>query len=194
MTTTRIEPELVDATRRVVDEVGMERATVERIARAAGVSRVTLHRRGIRRGALMQALIDQVAESYRRCMVPALVAGGTGAERLEAALRALCDAAEPHLATLCGLYDAHAAIFHQVTADGATITRLDYVAPLQRLLIDGVTDGSLRSVDDVAEWSEVLFNSVAWTYIHLRRSHGWSPERACSRTLELVMSGLGHVP
>lgn len=187
-----IEPDasLLDAAMRVVDRVGVTRATVERIAAEGRVSRVTLHRRGITRAALLDGLVSRAAEAYRHCMLPALVSPRSGAERMGMALRALCDAAEPHLAVLGGLFDAHASVFHDVREAGGQVTRLDFTAPLERLLLDGAADGSLQPSGDVAETAEVLFNAVGWTYVHLRRSHGWSAERARERTVDLHLNGL----
>ena len=181
---------LLDATHQVIDDVGIERATMERIAVAAGVSRVTLHRRGVSRTELIGGLMERIAAAYRDCMVPALVSAGTGEERLRAALLALCGAAEPHLSVLAGLYDAQAPVFHELLADGRRVTRLDFTAPLQRLLQDGASDGSLRTVDDLAETAEVLFNAVGWTYVHLRRSHGWPVERASFAVIDLHLAGV----
>ena len=50
-----------------------------------------------------------------------------------------------------------------------------FTEPVQRLLADGVADGSL-AVDDPEETATVLFNLVGHTYRHLRAGHGWSPE------------------
>ncbi len=185
---------LLDAAHQVIHEVGIERATIERIAVAAGLSRVTLHRRGISRIALISGLVDRIAAAYRDCMVPALVSSGTGAERLRAALLAICGAAEPHLSVLAGLYDSQATVFHELLADGRTVTRLDFTAPLQRLLQDGAADGSLRTVDDLAETAEVLFNAAGWTYVHLRRSHGWPADRAAAAVTDLQLAGVAGPP
>jgi hypothetical protein len=82
---------------------------------------------------------------------------------------------------------ARDAIFHD--AAPAALTRRVFVAPLERLLLDGAIDGSLAPVD-ARETATVLFNTVAHTYRHLRAGHGWSPERARDGVLALVMDGL----
>jgi hypothetical protein len=59
------------------------------------------------------------------------------------------------------------------------------------LLRDGVTDGSLREPADYDDRANALFNTVCWSYVHLRGRHGWSPERASRLVLDLVLNGVG---
>ena len=178
---------LLDAARRVFAEHGYAGATAERIAAAAGVSRVTLHRRGITRDGLLAELVALATDDYRRTMWPALTAGGSGAERLELALEALCQAAEEHMALLIALRAQADAVFHQ--EDDEALTRSVFTEPLERVLRDGIADGTVRDCDPV-EMATVLFNLVGWTYIHLRTGHGWKPDHARAATLEPVLHGL----
>lgn len=168
-----------DALRRARDAVeahGWEAATMERLAGALGVSRMTLHRRGVRRDDVLRALGTLLEDDYRRALWPALTAPGNALERLELALRGLCDVTEANLALLAALDSAERdAIFHE-PGDGA-LTQEVFTAPLQALLRDGAADGTLAP-DDVEETATVLFNLLAWTYRHLRLSHRWPRERA----------------
>lgn len=176
------------AARRVFEVHGYGGATIERIAAEAGVSRVTLHRRGMTKDSLLGDLMQSATEDYRGQMWPALTAEGSGAERLSQALETLCASAEGHLALLVALRAQSDAMFHREDEEEA-LTRTVFTEPLERLLRDGMADGSLREVDPV-ETATVLFNLVGWTYIHLRTGHGWRPERAARATLELVEHGL----
>ncbi len=182
------ERELIEAGRRTILRVGLEGATLERIADEAGVSRVTLHRRGITKQQIVSELTEQALEDYRRAVWPAMTGAGTGAERLEQALEALCSVAERHLELLVALGSASDAVFHEEGEDEA-LTRGLWTDPLQRLLRDGIGDGSLRGLDP-APTATVIFNLVGWTYIHLRRGHGWRPERAQEATLDVALRGL----
>ena len=65
----------------------------------------------------------------------------------------------------------------RAAGDGG-LTRASFTEPVERILRDGAADGSLRAVEDPAETATVLFNLIGWTYRHLRRGHGWTPERA----------------
>ena len=185
-----VDEEVLDGARRAFERWGYAGATVERIAAEAGVSRVTLHRRGVTKGLLLERLADQAVESYRRALWPALTASGPAADRLELALVALCATAEEHLGLLVALRAQSDAVFHRVDeAAGETLTRDVFTEPLEKLLRDGVDDGSLR-VDDPLEAATALFNLVGWTYVHLRTGHGWAGERARRAIVDPVLHGM----
>jgi AcrR family transcriptional regulator len=181
------DPQLLDA-RRALATYGYAGATVERIAMEAGVSRVTLHRRGVTKDGLLAELVARAVEDYRRAMWPALTGSGTGAERLKHALEALCASAEEHMALLVALRSQSDRVFHRED-EGEAMTRTVFTEPLEKLLREGAADGSLREVDP-AETATVLFNLVGWTYVHLRTGHGWSRARALRATLDPVLHGL----
>jgi len=179
--------ELLDAAHRAFTAHGYAGATLERIAAEAGVSRVTLHRRGVTKDGLLAELVARATEDYRRALWPALTAEGSAAERLTAALHALCESAEEHMALLVALRAQSDAIFHRDEEEA--LTRSVFTEPLERILRDGAADGSLR-VTDPLEQATVLFNLVGWTYIHLRTGHGWQPERARRSVIGPVMNGM----
>jgi AcrR family transcriptional regulator len=170
-----------EALRRARDAIeahGWEAATMERLAAALGVSRMTLHRRGVRREDVLRALGLLLQDDYRAALTPALTAGGSGARRLELALRGLCEVTEANLALLAALDSTERdEIFHEPGEQA--LTQEAFTAPLQALLRDGDADGTLAP-DDVEETATVLFNLLAWTYRHLRLSHRWPPERAAA--------------
>jgi AcrR family transcriptional regulator len=179
---------LVEGADRALREVGWEEATLERIAEAAGVSRMTLHRRGVSREGLLGLLARSLEDEYRKALWPPLTAPGSGAERLEAALAAECDVVERHLELFEALSaSTRAAVFHEQDERG--LTRDVFVEPLRRIIADGATDGSLRETDP-DETATVLFNLVGFTYRHLRAGHGWDAERARSGVLEIALNGL----
>ncbi len=178
---------LVEAARQTFAEYGYAGATIERIANAAGVSRVTLHRHGISKDGLLAQLVARATEDYRRALWPALTGEGSAAERLTEALTALCEEAEANMALLVAVRAQADGIFHR--EEDEALTRSVYTDPLERLLRDGAADGSLRDVDPT-ETATVLFNMVGWTYIHLRTGHGWPPDRARDATLAPVLHGL----
>jgi AcrR family transcriptional regulator len=173
--------------RKALAKHGWPGVTLERIAEEAGVSRVTLHRRGVSKDALLGRLAERAIEEYRAALWPALTGPGDAAGRLEQALEALCDVAEANLALLLALGTASDAVFHEPGEEA--LTRAPFTEPLERLLRDGVADGTLDAADPV-ESATVLFNLVGWTYIHLRTGHGWPPERARSATLGVALDGV----
>jgi AcrR family transcriptional regulator len=182
------DPWLLDAARRALELHGYAAATLERIAAEAGVSRVTLHRRGVTKDGLLAELVARATDDYRAAMWPALTSDAGGAERLAQALEALCASAEKNMALLVALQARSDRIFHRDDSEEA-LTRTVFTEPLEKILRDGIADGSIREVDP-AETATVLFNLVGWTYIHLRTGHGWKPARALDGTLDPVLQGL----
>ncbi|MCA1842038.1 MAG: TetR/AcrR family transcriptional regulator [Actinobacteria bacterium] len=177
---------LVEAAARTVERFGVAGATLERIAAEAQCSRVTLHRRGITREAILQGLARRAAAAYREALWPALVGRGTGRERLELALNGICVAAEDNLAVLAGLFP-----FDNPDGDDAAdpSNHVEFQQPIERLLLDGIADGTL-SVSDPAETASLLFNAVGWSYVHLRTAHGWEGERAARGLVQLLLDGV----
>jgi AcrR family transcriptional regulator len=183
-----VPPHIVDAARHVLAQDGLAAATLERISAAAGVSRMTLHRHGVSKQGILQALAEALEADYRDAMWNALVSRGSARDRLQTALQSLCDVTERNLGLLDGLSaGTRNAIYHE--SGSPSLTRKVFVEPLERLLLDGAADGSLAAVD-AEETATVLFNAVGHTYRHLRTGHGWPPERARDGILVLAMSGL----
>jgi AcrR family transcriptional regulator len=181
-----VDEALVDGARKAIEEHGSSGATLERIAAAAGLSRMTLHRRGVSRAAILAALAERLEADYRSSMWPALVADAESArDRLELVLNAQCAVADSNLAVIDALDDAtRNAVFHE-----GALTREVFVEPLIRLLRDGATDGSLRAADDPVEQATVIFNVVGHGYRHLRTGHGWPHERARDAVVRLALDG-----
>lgn len=180
---------VLEGARRALDRYGWRETTLERIADEAGLSRVTLHRRGLSKEVILGRLAAQAEAAYRQRVWPALMSDGDGRERLQLVLEAICELAEENLNLLLALDgEANARVFHEPEA-GEALTRNVFTEPLERLLRDGAADGSLRAADPV-ETATVLFNAVGWTYIHLRSGHGWSAERSRRSTLGLILAGV----
>jgi AcrR family transcriptional regulator len=188
----QVAPNVVDAARFVLAEDGPAGATLERIAAAAGVSRMTLHRQGVTKADIIRALGERFEAEHKEAMWQALVSNGTAAQRLRLALELQCRLVERNRATLDALGDpARAEIFHDPGPEA--LTRSAFVAPLERLLLDGQVDGTLRG-GDARETATVLYNAVGHAYRHLRAGHGWSAKRAREGVLALVLDGLVRAP
>jgi AcrR family transcriptional regulator len=187
-----VDPRILPGARRAIELHGWQGATLERIAAEAGTSRMTLHRRGVTRDAVLSALAASLEQQYRDALWPALTAPGDGRARMEQALEALCGVVEENLALVAALDDRpRDAIFHE-DATGSGLTRSTFTGPVERILRDGAADGSLRPVEDPAETATVLFNLIGWTYRHLRRGHGWSPERTTRNVLSIALDGVAR--
>jgi len=171
------------ATIEVLAESGWDGVTLEKVAERAGRARVTLWRQGVTRQALLAALLDDLAVDFQRSLWPVLNAGGTGRERLESGLVQLCAVIDRHLPLVL----ASDTVFHQ-GPPGTVLVH--YSAPFARFVRDGRRDRSLSKVGTVEEQSLLAFNTVAWTYTHLRGHHGWTPAQAQRLVVGLVLAGM----
>ncbi len=178
-----VSQQLHEATIAVLRERGWDGLTLERVAEAAGRARSTLWRQGLTREVLVTALAGELAADFRETMFPILTTGGTGRDRLERGLVALCELLDRHLPLMLATDEA----FHQDTAPGQPP---DYLHPFIQFLREGTADGSLDPGDDLVETANVAFNAVAWTYVHLRGRHGWPAERTTSCVVAVVLNGL----
>jgi len=178
-----VDPEVRAATIAVLHERGWEGLTLERVAEVAGRARSTLWRQGLTRDVLVQALVGALAADFQSAMYPVLTAGGTGRERLELGLEALCDLVERHLPLMLANDEA----FHQETAPGRPP---NYLHPFIRFLREGADDGSLTPRGDVVAAADIAFNATAWTYVHLRGRHDWPAARARALVVGLVLDGI----
>jgi AcrR family transcriptional regulator len=180
-----VDARLREATITVLHERGWDGLTLERVAEVSGRARSTLWRQGLTREALIGALVGELAEGFREAMFPVLTAGGTGRERLRQALEALCELIDRHLPLMLATDEA----FHQHPAPGQPP---DYLRPFITFLREGAADGSLDPGDEVIETADVVFNTVAWPYVHLRGRHGWPADRARDRVVGVVLDGVAN--
>lgn len=178
-----VDETLREATIAVLSERGFAGLTLERVAEVAGRARSTLWRQGLGRDELVGALVGELAADFRAAMYPVLTAAGTGRERLERSLEALCDLLDRHLTLMLATDEA----FHQETAPGEPP---DYLHPFIQFFREGAADGSLAPVDDVVAAADLAFNTVAWPFVHLRGRHGWSVDEAKARIVGAVLNGI----
>lgn len=179
--------ELLDATASAVERWGLNDVTLERVAAEAGMSRATIYRRQVTRDDLIAALTVQAADTYNRAMLPALSGPGTAAQRLRAAMEALCTTADEHLHLLAGMFLAHGEVFHEPGPHAMIVDA--FAEPFERILRDGAADGSLRHLPPTVT-ATVLFNTLGWGFIHLRAAHQWPSEATRDAIIDLLLTGL----
>jgi AcrR family transcriptional regulator len=178
---------LFDVAVALLREDGWEALNLDRIAERAGVSRATVWRHGITRASVEHELRLQLAADYRDLLWPVLAMSGSGAERLEAGIAAMCELADRHLALL-----AHSEMYlHDavVLDEGAEVNML---APFVRFLEDGRADGSLAAIEEPWPYAALLLSAIVLPYVHLRVHHaewGWTPERSKAYVLDLLGRG-----
>lgn len=172
----------------VIAAHGWAGMTLARVAAAAGLSRMTLHRHGLGREEILALLAAAYEGDFRGALTRAVAHPGPALDRLRAALHAVCDVTERHLGFLLGLdEETDRTLFHE--RHEAVRSRAGYVEALERLLREGVADGSIRPVD-AGEAATVLVNATDRTYRHLRGAHGWDEQRSRSLLVDLLLDGL----
>lgn len=178
---------LVDAAAVAIQRWGLTGLTLDRVAETAGISRATLYRRQVRCEDLVSALMDAASHEYSMTLLGAVTRPGTAAQRLRQALNGLCEVAEQRLHLLAGMFVQGSELFHTRGREALVIDV--FAQPIERLLRDGVIDGSLRTADPVRT-ATVIFNMTGWTYVHLRVAHDWPPETARDTVVDLIAAGL----
>src|SRR3954465_15488575 len=189
MTDTEVSREVPAAGKRLAPRRGPPAPSMADIAEEAGITRVTLYRRGETRPAIVAALRDELLREERELLLPLLAAGGDAGTRLTGVLEGVCETTESRADLLAGLDDAALnAIWHDEGPDA--LTRSEFIAPIVRLLRDGELDGSLRTFPDPRLAATVLYTQVTYTYLHLRREHGWTAEDTTAAVIGLAVGGL----
>ena len=182
-----IDQRVAKAAMAVLAEQGWDGFTQERVAERAGISRVTSWRQGLTRERLVAALLDRLGSDFRETLWPVLTMEGTGARRLTIGLERLCDVVDRHAPLLV----ASDRVFHHRFRREHGASGVDFVEPFARFISEGGADGSLRRLgSDLPEVAEVVFNTVCWTYLHLRDAHDVPAERARTLVINLVLRGL----
>jgi len=184
---TTVDEALREATIAVLRERGWEGLTLERVAEVVGRARSTLWRQGLTVPLLIEAIVGELAGDFRETMYPILTSGGSGRDRLERGLAALCSLLERHLPLMLATDEA----FHQEAAPGEPP---NYLHPFIQFLREGESDGSLAPGDDVVAAADVAFNAVARPYVHLRARHGWPAAKTENRVVGVVLNGLASAP
>lgn len=177
--------DVLEAVAAILDRDGLAGLSLSAIATEAGVSRVTLHRRGSSVEDCVVELLARVASELRDALWPAMTGAGSGHDRLRAALEALCLIAERRGGVMRSLYGVPG----QPIDDTGRTTATVFAEPFERIVRDGCLDGSLHT-DDPAMSARLVLNVVGWTYIHMRRAHGWTIDQATAQVIDLA---LGHV-
>lgn len=184
--TVEIDAELLDAVARILDREGIGGLSITSIAEEAGLSRVTLHRRGAKLDDYLVAVLRRASDDLHASLWPALTHPGSAVDRLNAALAILCDVCYRHAGVMMAMYGVPA---RPLPDRPGRSTSLEFIEPFERLIRDGNLDGSLLSDDPLAD-ATVTANAVAWTYLHMRFAHRWDHESAVSRVIALATAHL----
>ncbi len=181
-----------DRLERIRDALGdrtWHELSLDDLARAAGLTRMTFHRRGISRDMVRDGLVELLVSEYEAAALPALTSSADAPERMRLALESVCQVEEHYLGLIEGLGDHVAAIYHD-PGDGAVLTRGPFVAAIRRILQDGERERTLDPGEDLDESATLLFNATGWTYRHMRSGHHWPPDKARPMVVALLIDGI----
>lgn len=179
-----VHEELVPATVAVLKEIGWDGLTLEKVAERAGRSRVTLWRNGVTRESLLETLLQRLAADYRDAMLPVLVAPGTPRDRLERTMNALCDVVDVH-ADVLAVSDE---MFHRAAPHAKK--SMNFLDPFLRAIADARAAGVIRTRTKDLDLADLLFNGVAWPYLHFRVRHQWPAARARRLLITTLLDGV----
>jgi AcrR family transcriptional regulator len=177
-----VEPRVLDAVARILERDGLGALSISAIAAAADLSRVTLHRRGLTVERCVVAVIGRASDDLRASLWPVLTGPGDGATRLSAALAVLCEVTERHAGVMRAVYGVPA---RPIPGRPGRTTSLEFIEPFERLVRDGLADGSLRSGDPRRD-ATLVANVVCWTYLHMRLAHRWATDDAVAEVVGLA--------
>lgn len=184
MTDVDIDPNLVDAAAVVLDMAGPAGLTLSAIAEAGGVSRVTVHRRGATVDDYLVAVLARASDDLRGSLWPVLTSSEPAAARLRTALAILCDVCERHSGVMAVMFGVPA---RPLRGRPERTTSFEFIEPFAKLLGDGRADGSIDT-DDPTRDATLIANCVAWTYLHMRRAHGWDTIDTTERTVTMAVA------
>jgi AcrR family transcriptional regulator len=181
-----LDGDVVSAAARILDRNGLRGLTISALAEEAGISRVTLHRRGASLDDYIVAVLGRASDDLRTSLWPVLTGAGTALERLETSLRVLCEVCERHAGVMMALFGVPA---RPLPAQPGRTTSVEFIEPFERLVRDGVLEGSLVSDDPLGD-AVLTANAVCWTYLHMRHAHRWSVSDATDRVVGLGLARL----
>lgn len=147
---------------------------------------MTLHRHGATVDDMLVAVLVRVTDELRGALWPVLTGPGAAASRLRTAFETLCRTCEQNAGVMAAMYGVPA---RPVPGRPGRTTSLEFIEPFERLLRDGVLDGSLRSADSRRD-ATLAVNAAIWAYLQMRRAHRWAREEASARVVALVTGGL----
>ena len=183
---TPLDASVLDAVARILEREGLRGLTLSSIADEAGLSRVTLHRRGLNVDDCVVGVLARASDDLRGSLWPAVTGSGDAADRLEVGLRILCDVAERHAGVLIAFFGEPA---RPIPDRPGRTTSFEFVELFERLLRDGAADGSMH-VDDPARSAVLVANTACWLYLHMTRAHGWPAGEAVDQVIHMATASL----
>jgi hypothetical protein len=96
---------------------------------------------------------------------------------------------------LCDVVDLHADVlavsdemFHRAAHFGNT--SMNFLDPFLRAIADARAAGEIRTRTKDLDLADILFNGVAWPYLHFRVRHQWPAARARKLLITTLLDGV----
>jgi AcrR family transcriptional regulator len=173
---------VLDAVDRIIERDGLRGLSISSIADEAGISRVTMHRRGISVADCLVGVLVRASDDLRASLWPVATGSGDAAGRLDVGLRVLCEVAERHAGVVIRFFGEPNL---PIPGRPGRTTSLEFIELFERLLRDGVADGTLSVIDPARE-ATLIANTVFWIYLHMTRAHGWPSDEATERAIAMA--------
>lgn len=152
----------------LIAERGLEATRMDDISEATGIPKATLYYHLEGKNAVLEFLLADLLDLIGGAVAVATSGGGTASERLRAAISAQISVMleHPHLCqALVGDLGRATRL-----PDLALALEAAFLSPIQHLLEQGVSDGSLRPVDDPATAASSIFGAVTMTGLSVTAS------------------------
>lgn len=170
-------------------EQGLEQTKIEDVAEATGIPKATLYYYFAGKEEILAFLLRDTLAAMRDAVAIASEADGSGRDRLLGVIGA-------QLQVMADQPDVCRALFTDLGRAGRipdiaeAITNAFY-APVEELLREGATDGSLRTVDDPTATAVAIFGAVTISGVsHLVIGGGLPVGDVTARLAALLLEGL----
>ncbi|MGH8999594.1 MAG: TetR/AcrR family transcriptional regulator [Acidimicrobiia bacterium] len=171
---------------------GFDDTRMEDLAEATGVPRATLYYYFAGKEEILGWLLGRTLDEVASAVALATGGDGTARERLEGAVLAML-----------GVMATHPESCRALAADSGRVSRMPELAdaiqsgfhhPVRRLLAEGESDGSLRSVTDPETCASAVYGAVLMSGLHyLVVDNRMDPDRVGPQLTMLLFSGLDPV-
>lgn len=170
-------------------ERGLDQTKIEDVAEATGITKATLYYYFSGKEELLAFLLRDTLVAIADAVAIAVEGDGTARQRLIAVLTAQLDVMAQQPA-VCRALIADLGRAGRIPDIAQALADAFYV-PVERLLREGATEGSLRDVDDPFAIAVAIFGAVTITGLaHLVLAGGIAVDEVVARLTELLLVGL----
>lgn len=174
----------------LIAEQGLDQTKVEDLAEVTGIAKATLYYYFAGKEEVLVFLLRDMLAQVGDAVAIAAESEGSAAERLvkviDAQIRVMTDQPSVWRALMAEL--GRAGRMPEI----ADALMNAYYMPVQRLLDEGATDGSLRAVDDPASTATAVFGAATVAGLHLLMSgQTIDPQALAASVSTFVLRGVG---